>query len=64
MKAVTVDSLSFEALPQISLTNKCVARTFDVLMSSCQRLLEFTHLGGSKEPSWRSLRAECGVTTS
>jgi hypothetical protein len=44
------------------LTSKWVARTFNILMSACQRLLEFTHLGGSKEPSLAEPAR--GVTTS
>jgi len=46
------------------LTNDEAARTFNALMSSCLRLLEFTHLDGSIEPSWRSLRAAVRLTTS
>lgn len=34
-----------------TLTNDRAALTFNTLMSSCLRLLEFTHLGGSIEPS-------------
>jgi len=62
MPAAYADSLPSEALPRIPLTSKWVARTFNVLMSSCQRLLEFTHLGGSKEPSLAEPAR--GVTTS
>jgi hypothetical protein len=40
------------------LTSSRAARTFNNLMSSCLRLLEFTHPGGSIEPSLAELRAE------
>jgi hypothetical protein len=44
------------------LTNNGAALTFNVLMSSRVRLLEFTHLGGSIEPSLAEPAR--GVTTS
>jgi hypothetical protein len=44
------------------LTNNWAARTFHSLMSSRLRLLEFTHLGGSIEPSLAEPAR--GVTTS